>query len=194
MNETRIILEQSKPLFPWTHEPNFKVWFSGNIECHIRRCSNDNGLGHLCGYAKIPEGHPWRGLSYSEIDRRMSEWVHGGLTYGDKTGVVGFDCAHRSDYIPGKRREFGSPDHYKTVSYVEEEVEKMVISIQVGWDESLRSWQEELDRLEDMDEDDFPYHAHQEWKNPIKEQQENFRKLNLPWKMFESEFRAGWAF
>lgn len=53
------------------------------------------------GYVQIPEGHPWRGLDYDDIDVR----VHGGLTYADN-GWIGFDCLHRGDYWPGQR-EFG---------------------------------------------------------------------------------------
>ncbi len=52
----------------------------------------ETGLGHLCGYLKVPDGHPWLGLSYSDIDC----CVHGGLTFKEDNWV-GFDCAHAGD-------------------------------------------------------------------------------------------------
>lgn len=49
-----------------------------------------------CGYVSIPEGHPWHGKPYHEIDAD----VHGGLTYGqwsDGRWVIGFDTNHYGD-------------------------------------------------------------------------------------------------
>ena len=56
------------------------------------------------GYMQIPEGHPWRDLTYGEIDRCVSESdkerFDGGaweLTY--KGGAwIGFDTQHAWDY------------------------------------------------------------------------------------------------
>lgn len=52
--------------------------------------------GAVNGYVQIPEGHPWSGLDYDDIDVR----VHGGLTYADH-GWIGFDTLHYGDYWPG---------------------------------------------------------------------------------------------
>lgn len=63
-----------------------------------------NGMGYRCGYVRIPEGHPWHGLHYDDIDVAC----HGGLTYS-RADVpcegetepggwwIGFDCAHAGD-------------------------------------------------------------------------------------------------
>lgn len=52
------------------------------------------------GYVQIPQGHPWFGLDYDDIDVE----VHGGLTYGkvDAAGHwIGFDTLHCGDIWPG---------------------------------------------------------------------------------------------
>ncbi len=63
-----------------------------------------NGMGHRCGYVKVPPGHPWHGGNYNDIGAD----VHGGLTFAEadvpcgKGGAddgywLGFDCAHSFD-------------------------------------------------------------------------------------------------
>lgn len=50
---------------PWTSEPDdlrFTDEATG-YDCHIVRVKHS---GHLCGYVRIPEGHPLHGVSYSE--------------------------------------------------------------------------------------------------------------------------------
>jgi hypothetical protein len=37
-----------------------------------------NCLGHRCGYVRIPNGHPWHGLSEPE-----EADVHGGITFAE---------------------------------------------------------------------------------------------------------------
>ncbi len=52
--------------------------------------------GHLCGYVKIPESHPYYG------DKDVNLEVHGGLTFNsmEEEHWVGFDCAHSGDMVP----------------------------------------------------------------------------------------------
>ena len=59
------------------------------------------------GYMRIPEGHPWRDLTYGEINRRVSESdkerFDGGaweLTYHADDGWIGFDTQHAWDFWP----------------------------------------------------------------------------------------------
>ena len=59
------------------------------------------------GYMQIPKGHPWRDLTYREINRRVSESdkerLDGGaweLTYKDGAWI-GFDTQHAWDSWPG---------------------------------------------------------------------------------------------
>lgn len=85
-------------------------------------------LGHLCGYVRLPKGHPlyarMRAKRYalSYLHRRYQgtrrgytvpaiAWleVHGGVTFAGAHGHyrlnrgvwVGFDCAHLDDLVPG---------------------------------------------------------------------------------------------
>ena len=54
--------------------------------------------GHLCGYVRIPEYHPY----YCKECWDMDIECHGGLTYGEKHPDfwIGFDCGHSFDVIP----------------------------------------------------------------------------------------------
>ncbi len=93
-----------------------------------------NDIGHRCGYARIPKGHPWHGKQYDEIEVD----VHGGLTFAeadvpcDKGGAdnaywVGFDCAHYGDAsdptLPGRPLPdiLGIHGVVRTQGYVEKE-------------------------------------------------------------------------
>jgi hypothetical protein len=92
-----------------------------------------NGMGHRCGYVRVPKGHPWHGKGYDDINVE----VHGGLTFAepdkpcDKEGAddaywVGFDCAHGGDapdpQLPAEyRMRTRGDDTVKTQAYVEAE-------------------------------------------------------------------------
>ena len=59
------------------------------------------------GYMRIPEGHPWYGLTYEEINRIVSEsnasrfdGGAGELTYLAIGGWIGFDTLHACDSWP----------------------------------------------------------------------------------------------
>lgn len=51
------------------------------------------------GYVKVPEGHPWHGLDYEEVNNLMDYDCPGGLTYSEG-GWIGFDTLHVGDYWP----------------------------------------------------------------------------------------------
>ncbi len=53
--------------------------------------------GAINGYVRIPEGHPWHGLDYDDIDVA----AHGGLTFA-ADGWIGFDTLHLGDLWPGE--------------------------------------------------------------------------------------------
>jgi hypothetical protein len=46
------------------------------------------------GYARVPEGKQWHGEGYDDIPAD----VHGGLTFADGHGWIGFDTAHYGDF------------------------------------------------------------------------------------------------
>lgn len=50
------------------------------------------------GYVAIPEGHPYHGVGYDELNEKIN--IHGGLTYAEMEGdywVIGFDTMHFGD-------------------------------------------------------------------------------------------------
>lgn len=56
--------------------------------------------GAINGYARLPEGHPFRSRDL-QIDDEHVLHVHGGITYGPTTnGWVGFDTLHAGDIWP----------------------------------------------------------------------------------------------
>jgi hypothetical protein len=110
---------------PWQSEPDKKQWTDQGtgLPCLIVR----NGLGALCGYVGVSEGHPLFGLDYSDCyENPEGEGahldVHGGLTYAsfcmeegeeshrichlvepgenDRVWWLGFDTAHAGDLSP----------------------------------------------------------------------------------------------
>lgn len=102
-----------------------------------------NGIGHRCGYVRVPKGHAWHGKGYYDI----SPDVHGGLTFAqadepcDKAGAddawwVGFDCAHAGDApdpsLPANRypgqhshRDGFHSDTIKDTNYVMAECQRL---------------------------------------------------------------------
>ncbi len=83
----------------WCNEPDLVDFVYRGYRCRIQRIFP---LGHLAGYVVLPENHPWNNKSYHDIPAD----IHGGLTFAqyDTRGtfwVIGFDCAHSGDLIPG---------------------------------------------------------------------------------------------
>lgn len=124
---------------PWKDEPNRKEWESNGFKCLIVR---HDTAGFLCGYVGIPEGHPWHGVDYNDIEAE----VHGGLTFGDEgdgerwpkgSYWVGFDCAHGGDLIPwtepimlfargfSHKEHYPDEDTYRDIVYVTNETESL---------------------------------------------------------------------
>lgn len=63
------------PRGPWDDEPDKVQWEDAATElpCLIVR----NGLGALCGYVGVPEGHPWHGITHYDLDAAV---VYGGVS------------------------------------------------------------------------------------------------------------------
>jgi len=136
---------------PWQAEPDKEQWTdkATGLPCLIKR----NDLGALCGYVGVPEGHPWFGKDYDDI---QAADVHGGLTYAgicqegpedktichipapgepDQMWWLGFDCNHCMDIAPGMKAHmtaiglgqslypFG--ECYRTISYVKAECARL---------------------------------------------------------------------
>lgn len=97
----------------WIEEPDFIEFIYKDYECMVVRtalkkhCEEFHMFGgHLCGYVKIHESHPY----YKTPADDMQIFCHGGLTFKLKPWV-GFDCAHSHDYIP-------SIEHLKKINPV----------------------------------------------------------------------------
>ena len=120
---------------PWMTEPDYKHWVDEqtDLDCLIVRVE---GLGHLCGYVGVPEGHPWYRVKYDEIPGG-DFGCHGGLTRTElcegrvchdvpgrpePVWWLGFDHAHAGDHSPGEESILGwvpNGGTYRDVPYVE---------------------------------------------------------------------------
>ena len=101
-----------------------------NIECTIMRY----GLGHLCGYARVPSNHPFYQKYNKDVEMIV---VHGGITHvgvipGHDGWWIGFDCMHVNlgDVIPyadpqPQYKDYIKPS-YKDMNYVQNEIMMMV--------------------------------------------------------------------
>lgn len=83
-----------------------------------------NGVGgHYCGYVRVPPEHACFGKDLNEL---VDITVHGGVTFAEAYQggwLIGFDCGHWCDYIPGYR--CGRPENYKELPYVEKELNRL---------------------------------------------------------------------
>lgn len=108
----------------WKSEPNEVELTLNGFDCRIERMP----MGHLCGYVRIPEVHPWYLKSYSDLEDAGD--VHGGLTFGGTLNSaggywIGFDCAHSRDLVPNTRYRSDSDCTYKNIGYVTKELEHL---------------------------------------------------------------------
>lgn len=103
----------------WRSEPDRVVFEVEGYHCEVRRMKCG---GHLCGYVRLPESHPWRLLDGTSGD--FGE-VHGGISFQEEAieaegwleagYYVGFDCAHASDMCPDNPNPF---ETYREIGYV----------------------------------------------------------------------------
>ena len=73
-----------------------KEWDHAGLKCAV---SQAHEYGHLCGYVRVPPGHPLYGKDYDGIPVE----VHGGVTFAEQEPCAhedgqgwwfGFDCGH----------------------------------------------------------------------------------------------------
>lgn len=117
LQEEKLFTREQKTQFwgdgEWVNESDDVKFEHEGFLCHIRRIAVLDGYkdnsevyifgGHLCGYIKLPEGHPYIGVKWSDVDLEM----HGGLTYSAQSEDgywIGFDCAHSGDTIPSMKK------------------------------------------------------------------------------------------
>ena len=117
---------------PWAGEFHEINWLDldTKYQCFIKR----NCVGVLCGYVRVPFGHPLHGATYNIVPDSIE--VHGGLTYSkdhflpenDDGWVFGFDCGHGFDVMPCMPRHIQISDNiaeYRTMEYVKAETESL---------------------------------------------------------------------
>jgi len=120
---------------PWDDEPDRVEWTDprSGLGCLVNRAP----AGHLCGYVRVPSGHPWHGLDYGSV--RPHPDVHGGLTFSDEFDRLsvagywlGFDCAHLGDRIILDRQSIDPDDRYRDFAYVMDECADLAAAVQAA--------------------------------------------------------------
>ncbi len=126
---------------PWLCEPDSLDFTHAGLNCAIRRVF---GSGHLCGYVRLPECHPW---SVCRSEWEVPAQVHGGVTFGPEGLAggrddlwVGFDCAHIGDLIPAAPSDRGG--EYRDLAYVKAQCESLAQQVIDSGerDHERRSW------------------------------------------------------
>ena len=95
-------------------------------EAHGFTCMVARGMVALCGYVKVPVGHPSERLWYDDVPVQ----VHGGLTFRTRVkggSWFGFDCGHFGDWWGIIENGHGTehPGNIWTVDDVKAEVERL---------------------------------------------------------------------
>ncbi len=67
----------------WNDEPDEAFWLRDGFPCWIRR----NPMGHLCGYAGVPQNHPYYMLTSGTVPLLSRH----GLTFADFGQGIGFN-------------------------------------------------------------------------------------------------------
>lgn len=130
---------------PWQTEPDRVEFRHAGLPCLMVR---HPVLGHFCGYAAVPPGHPLHGKSSKEEDLACVD-VHGGINYAapcdgvichvpepgepDNAWWFGFDCAHCFDITPGMFKTIGAErfaalfadSEYRDLAYVRRETKRL---------------------------------------------------------------------
>ena len=116
----------------WENEQDYYQWIDADTGyiCQIHRVT-DPHCGWLCGYVKLPQGHPLYGTkSYDDVLMNLD--VHGGVSFAAYIPepiygyYIGFDCAHMGDLAPyNTRLQTSEVKSYKNVSYVTKECESL---------------------------------------------------------------------
>lgn len=134
---------------PWQDEPDELNYEERGFRCLLIR----SVFGAWVAYVEIPKDHPW----YMNEDTPIySIDVHGGVSYygnnyHDTPWLIGFDCNHFTDYMPGRetemrrdpelyrmhkkiesfrRKAFSNPEAlqrtYKDIEFVKEQISHMI--------------------------------------------------------------------
>jgi hypothetical protein len=114
--------KMKRPRYIPAHEPDEYEFEHAGFKCEMKRTSSHA----WCGYAMLPENHPYNGLDMFD-DKANSLDVHGGITFAERVRgkgfTLGFDCAHYGD-----KTSFNPNNHYamyRTFEYAKAETMKL---------------------------------------------------------------------
>ena len=125
---------------PYETEPDFFEFVDEDTgyKCFIQRHPE---LKHLCGYVELPEKHKLYGETNVDNEFLLNLDVHGGVTYANAKRikryenvlifsideyvpyVVGFDCGHAGDLVPGVKSFH--EEMYRDIEYVTNECKNL---------------------------------------------------------------------
>jgi len=82
----------------WTHDLPWRggLLLATGIHYRMRWAVMPGAIG-ACGYVKVGLDHPWCSIEDPELIQSVDADVHGGLTYVNHEGWVGFDTGHAGD-------------------------------------------------------------------------------------------------
>ncbi len=102
---------------PWQDEPDRLRWLT--VAGYPGAIWRSPHTGSLCGYAAVPEGHPYHGKPWRDLE--LATDPHGGLTFSGRLEPLetvwwlGFDCNHFRDLSPvleATLRDLRHPRHW----------------------------------------------------------------------------------
>lgn len=77
-----------------------RVWSAHGLDCAVLFVHTGWGPGHRCGYVRVPDDHPWKGIAYNESapGPPPSDEVLDEFNVGEDLNIIAaFDCAHLDD-------------------------------------------------------------------------------------------------
>jgi hypothetical protein len=119
---------------PWLAEHDGECWTDPDTGLRVALIRSPIH-GAWQGGVLLPSEHPWRWRALGSLVEHGGD-VHGGITWVDVHGWIGFDCAHLMDYPPRTfiidvklAERFGDvaiperhPGEYRTIDYAREHV------------------------------------------------------------------------
>ncbi len=128
------------------NEPDHAEWTHRGVPCFAIRVEM---TGTWCGYVVPEPGHPWHGKGFDDEELRAVN-VHRGVSWArtssegprslvirEEHWVVGFDCCHAFDFMPGMRAHLAARgcdlgprtplpgEAYRDLAYVREQTNEM---------------------------------------------------------------------
>lgn len=117
----------------WDSEPDIVKLIDERYYPYLIRRGHDS-MGHLCGYAGVPESSPLWGKHYDSVQNFEVELTFAGTMWEMSPLIwwLGWDHAHHMDLVPGMTQyKLGTSSTYKNIQYVISEIETISIQLKV---------------------------------------------------------------